>query len=204
MKTLFICTVLLACSLSLSAAEATLSHITVSGGHHDLGVAITATAPITPRVATVTGPDRLIVDLPGVSPRVGLEKMLVNRGTLRDIRVGLLSTKPLITRVVLDLLAPIEYRLLPSQNALVIGLGNEKEADPAPAPAPIGVTTKLPVETRAAETIPAVVALPPAPFSPERSRARWILPILTMGTVFAMLVIALVNHIQNRRMRRGV
>jgi hypothetical protein len=196
--------------LNASAAPAaTLSHITVTGAHHDLGVAITTTAPITPRIEIVTEPARLIVDLPDVLPSAGLRKIFVNRGKLKDIRVGLLSANPRITRVVLDLLAPIPYRLLPLRNSLVVNLGEEAHWEAAQS-APIGATTKLPVDTRSAETIsaaasvPAVVTLPPAPFSPERSRARWILPILTMGTVFAMLVIALITHLQNRRMRRGI
>jgi AMIN domain len=40
--------------------------------------------------------------------------------------------------------------------------------------------------------------------SSEPSRLRWILPILTTSIVLAMLVIALVNHIQNKRLRRGL
>jgi hypothetical protein len=161
-----------------------------------LEVGITASAPITPRIATVTDPDRLIVDLPDVLPSAGLQKIFVNRGNLKDIRVGLLSANPRITRVVLDLLAPIQYRLLPLSNALVVNL------DGAPAADPIAATTRLPAETRRTEIMPAVV-IPPASF-PEPNRARWILPILMMTTIFAMLVIALVNHIQNKRMRRGL
>jgi hypothetical protein len=40
--------------------------------------------------------------------------------------------------------------------------------------------------------------------SSEPSRLRWILPILTTSTILAMLVIALVSHIQNKRLRRGI
>jgi len=36
------------------------------------------------------------------------------------------------------------------------------------------------------------------------SRLRWILPILTTSIILAMLVIALVNQIQNKRLRRGL
>jgi hypothetical protein len=36
------------------------------------------------------------------------------------------------------------------------------------------------------------------------NRLRWILPILTTSIILAMLVIALVAHIQNKRLRRGI
>ena len=40
--------------------------------------------------------------------------------------------------------------------------------------------------------------------SSEPGRLRWILPVLTTSIIFAMLLIALVNHIQNKRLRRGL
>jgi len=207
LKTLTIGAVLCGGCLQLSAIVvqadtqvATIRDIVVTGGDHDLGIEITATAPITPRIQIVTRPDRLIVDFPEVLPGAGLNKLLINRGKLRDIRVALLSTNPRITRVVMDLLMPLHYRFSPSRNTLVVNLGDEAE----PASAPILAVTKLPVETRAAETTAVVATLPPALSFPEPSRARWILPILTMATIFAMLVIAMVSHIQNKRMRRGL
>lgn len=199
MKTLTICAFLFGCCLQLSGIAiqaANLTHITVTGDHHDLAVAITATAPLIPRIETVTEPDRLVVDLPDVLPSLGLQKIVVNHGKLKDIRVGLLSANPRITRVVFDLFGPIQYRLLPSRSSLVVNL--DEEADSAPAP--IAAT----VETKSVEIMSAVATTPPAQFTPERNRTRWILPILTMGTVFTMLVIALVSHIQNARMRRGL
>ena len=90
---------------------AVVRHITVTGDDHDLGVEITATRPIIPRTQTVTDPDRLIVDLPEARPGAGLQKILVNRGELKNVRVGLLSANPPITRVVLDLTAPTDYRV---------------------------------------------------------------------------------------------
>jgi hypothetical protein len=179
---------------------ATINKITVSDNHQDLGVEITATAPITPSVQTLTDPDRLIVDIPEAVPSSGLHKISVNRGKLRDIRVGLLSANPPITRVVLDLIAATsQYRVSKLANTIVVKLGNES----GPGPPPITPTTTLPVDARPAETTSPVATPPPVqPSAP--SRARWILPILVMATVVAMLVIAIVVHIQNRRDRRGL
>ena len=40
--------------------------------------------------------------------------------------------------------------------------------------------------------------------SSEPGHLRWILPVLTTSIILAMLVIALINHIQNKRLRRGI
>jgi hypothetical protein len=186
---------------------ATISHIAVTGDHQDLGVEITTTAPITPRVQTVTDPDRLIVDIPEALPSSDLHKILVNRGILRDIRVGLLSANPRITRVVLDLMGPTaQYSVSPLGNTVVIKLGKESKKlgkESRPGPSPIAPTTKPPVDVKPAETT-SVVATPLPDQSCEPSRARWILPILLTVTVVAMLIIALVAHIQNKGGRRGL
>jgi hypothetical protein len=203
---LAICAVLLACRLQLSGIPvqagkqvATIRHIAVTGGDHDLNVEITATVPITARTQTVTDPDRLIVDLPEALPSAGLHKIFVNRGKLMDIRVGLLSANPRITRVVLDLASPTQYRVLPIGNTIVVKLSGES----GPRNAPVAATTMPPAETVPAQTT-SVVAIPPPARSPEPNRARWILPILVTAAVLAMLTIAAVNHIQNKRASRGL
>jgi len=178
---------------------ATVRHIAVTGDDHDPGIEIRATGPIIPRTQTVTGPDRLIIDLPEARPAAGLQKIPINRGKLKDVRVGLLSAHPPTTRVVLDLAAPTEYRVSPLANAIVVKLGNY----PAPEPAPAASAASPPAEARPAETTSAAPT-PPSPQSSEPSRARWILPILVITTVMAMLVIAVVAHLQNSRSGRGL
>jgi hypothetical protein len=206
LKTLPICAALLACCLQLDGSPvqadkqvATIRHIAVTGGDHDLAVEITATVPITARTQTVTDPDRLIVDLPESLPGAGLRKIFVNRGRLIDIRVGVLSASPRIARVVLDLTSPTQYRVLSMGNTIVVKLSGES----GPGPAPVAATTTPAAETRPAQTT-AVVAIPPPVRSPEPSRARWILPILVTAAILALLIIAVVSHFQNKRASRGL
>jgi AMIN domain len=178
---------------------ATIRHIAVTGDDKDLGIEITASKPIIPRAQTVTGPDRLIVDLPDARPDAGLRKVPINRGKLRDVRVGLLSANPPVTRVVMDLAAPTEYHVSPLANTIVVKLGNES----AVTPAPIALTTNPPVEAKPAETVPAV-AIPQQERPSQRSWTHWIMPILVTTSVVAMLVISLVVRIQNSAGRRGL
>lgn len=202
LKTLAISAVIFGCGVRVVQASqqaATVRHIAVAGDDHDLAIEITASKPVTPRTQFVTDPDRLIVDLPEARPDAGLQKIAINRGKLRDVRVGLLSANPPITRVVLDLLARPEFRVSPLANTVVVRLGKESGLEPAPTVP----TTNPPAVVRPAETTPAVVITPLDPSS-GRNWTRWIMPILVTTTVVAMLVIALVAHIQNKRSPRGL
>jgi hypothetical protein len=175
LKTAVIYAVLLSGCLQLNAVPApssrptaTIRHIAVTGGDHDLEVQITASEPITFQTQTVTGPDRLIVDFPGALPGGELHKVFVNRGGLRDVRVGLHSANPPVTRVVLDLKSPPQYRVLPSGNSIVLRLG---VGEPEPAPARVKVATGGPGDARQAKTA-SVAPKPLQSRSPEVIREK--------------------------------
>jgi hypothetical protein len=127
---------LLGSSLSFGAEPvparetATIHRVRVTGSNRDLRVEITADEPITPCIQTATGPERLIIDFPQALPSPNLHKVLVNRGNLRDVRVGLFSASPQVTRVVLDLNARSQYRVLPSGNTIVVRLVDVAPASP--------------------------------------------------------------------------
>jgi hypothetical protein len=212
-KTLLLCALLFGASLPLTASiveideqAATISHINVTGNLDELGVEITANAPVTPLIQTATGPDRLIVDIPQALPSSALHKILVNRGKVRDIRVGLLSVNPPISRVVLDLVARAsQYTVSPLRNTIVIKLRDEftkSRTESKPALKPIAVTIQPTSVTPVANTSVTQSPLPDQPSAP--SRARWIVPILLMTTILAMLVMALIGYIQSKRFPRGI
>ncbi|HTT21912.1 MAG TPA: AMIN domain-containing protein [Candidatus Sulfotelmatobacter sp.] len=182
---------------------ATVRRIAVTGDAHDLGVEITASKPVTPRTQFVTDPDRLIVDLPEAQPAGGLQKIPIHRGELRDVRVALLSANPPITRVVLDLVAPPEFRVLPLANTVLVKLANSALSTPASSSATIVSTTDQTAVVKPAATT-SLVETPPLEQPSKRSWAHWTLPILVTMAVLAMLVMALIAHIQNKRFPRGI
>lgn len=202
LETLTVCAALFGGSVQpAQAAEqaATVRNIAVRGGDHNLDVEITASKPVIPRTQFVTGPDRLIVDLPETRPDAGLRKILIQRGKLRDVRVGLLSANPPITRVVLDLMAPPEFRVLPLANAVVVRL---VEASGVQSASIVPTNDAPAAVTSTAST--SAVAITQFEESSQRSWARWIMPILVTTTVLAMLIISLIVYIQNRGQRRGL
>ena len=111
---------------------------------------------VEPAVQTVTGPDRLVIDFPQSLPGPQLRPMAVNQGEVKGVRVGLLSSNPPVTRVVLDLKSAQVYQVFPSAKSVIVKLptaaggtlapssASTTEAGPAaPPPPPKKVEVKL-------------------------------------------------------------
>ena len=113
------------------------------------------------------------------------------------------SANPPITRVVLDLTAPIDYRVSPVANRIVVKLGNQAGLASEPvAPTTNPTADATPPETPPAETPPAA-STPPPPQSSEPSFLHWVMPILVVSAVMAMRFFAVVVHLQNKGAGRG-
>ena len=126
-----------------------------SGGATE--IEIETSERITPEVQTVTGPDRLVIDFPQASPGPLLRALAVHQGEVKGVRVGLLSAKPPVTRVVLDLNSPQAYQLFPSTRSVIVKLGEAANSGAAAAPAPpVGQP-----ETPAPEAQPSAPPPPP-------------------------------------------
>ena len=107
---------------------------------------------VSPSVQAVTGPDRLVVDFPESLPGPQLRAIPVNQGEVKGVRVGLLTAKPPVTRVVLDLKSPQAYQIFPSAKSVIVklpssgagsvaalpsnGAGAPNASMPEPPPAP--------------------------------------------------------------------
>jgi hypothetical protein len=104
---------------------------------------------VAPAVQTVTGPDRLVIDFPQALPGPQLRALAVNQGEVKGVRVGLLSAKPPVTRVVLDLKSAQVYQVFPSAKSVIVKLpataggslppssASITEAGPAAPPPPV-------------------------------------------------------------------
>ena len=110
----------------------------------------------------LTGPDRLVVDFPNAIPGNGLRSQSVNRGEVKDLRVGLFQSRPPVTRVVVDLKTAQSYQIFPNGRTVIIKVLGTPAMDasrgledfPAPAPRPDLVQANF---TTGAERIQAAV-----------------------------------------------
>lgn len=97
---------------------------------------IAANGPIAPETRVVSGPDRLVIDVPNAVPGRGLRNLAVHRGGVKDVRTGLLSITPPVTRIVVDLDAPLSYQLFSSGNTVIVQLGQRDALVPTLAREP--------------------------------------------------------------------
>jgi hypothetical protein len=97
----------------------------------------------------LTGPDRLVVDFVNARPSAQLRNLAVNREEVRNLRVGLFSSDPPVTRVVLDLNGPQPYQVFPAGNTVIVKIGGSGAAESAAlrSSAPVLVNTNYPAQT---------------------------------------------------------
>jgi hypothetical protein len=93
-----------------------------------MNLEIVATAPVSPQVQVLSDPDRLVLDFPDTLPGSNLHNLAVHRGGVKEIRVGLFSAKPSITRIVVDWNSPQPYQVFPSGKTVLVKLNKEDAA----------------------------------------------------------------------------
>jgi AMIN domain-containing protein len=91
-----------------------------SGGATE--IEIETSQRLEPAVQALTGPDRLVIDFPAALPGPKLRALTVNQGEVKGVRVGLLSAKPPVTRIVLDLNSAQVYQMFPTANSVIVKL----------------------------------------------------------------------------------
>ncbi len=109
--------------------QAQVQKVSISA-HDPIQLEVQTSARVTPQAQIIADPDRLVIDVPDAVPGSALRSLAVNRNQLKRVRVGLFSTEPPVTRIVLDLNAPESYRITPSGLGFTVSLGHE---EPTPA-----------------------------------------------------------------------
>jgi AMIN domain len=115
-------------------AQVSVRSVKVLGGKDSVEIEVEASERIVPETRVLTGPDRLVVDFPNAIPGNQVRSQSVNRGEVRDVRVGLFQSKPPVTRVVLDLKSARSYQIFPSGRTVMIKvMGGSGAADESAA-----------------------------------------------------------------------
>jgi len=120
--------------------QAQVRQVKVLGRKDSVEIEIDASDRIIPESQVLTGPDRLVVDFPNATPGSQLRSQSVNRGEVKDLRVGLFQSRPPVTRVVLDLKTAQSYQIFPNGRTVIIkvlgspALDASRRLDDLPAP----------------------------------------------------------------------
>ena len=149
-------------SSPLSLAQVSLRSVKVLGGKDTVEIEVEASDRIVPQTRVLTSPDRLVVDFPNTVPAGQVRSQSVDRGDVKDVRIGLFQSKPPVTRLVLDLKTARSYQIFPYGRTVVIKLMDPSRAseataaaaEPATRPGYIPATYTTRKETAAAEDAP--------------------------------------------------
>jgi hypothetical protein len=139
-----------------------IRRVQVLRGSPQVAIEIEASDRLVPQTHLITNPDRLIVDFVNAVPGTQLRNQAVHREEVKSLRVGLFSSDPPVTRIVLDLNGPQPYQVFPSGRTVIVRIGAGADAQtagyrPASAVAPVLVNTNFP-----AHALPVAATVPSA------------------------------------------
>jgi len=100
------------------ATRATLEKVTVVRGDGGVSIEMTTKGAVTPKVETLSSPDRLVVDLPNTLLATAAGRISVSDASVKGVRTG--TDAGGTTRVVLDLERPSKYELVPGPGQKLI------------------------------------------------------------------------------------
>jgi hypothetical protein len=110
-------------------AQTSVRGVKVLGSKDAVEIEVESSDRLVPLTQVLTGPDRLVVDFPNAVPGVQLRSQSVNRGDVKDVRVGLFQAKPPVTRIVLDLKTAQSYQVFPYGRTTIIKvMGGTRDA----------------------------------------------------------------------------
>ena len=101
-------------------AQTSVRRVQVLGSKDAVEIQVEASDRIVPQSRVLTSPDRLVIDFPNATPGAELRSQSVDRGQVKDIRIGLFQSKPPVTRLVLDLKSAQSYQVFPNGRMVVI------------------------------------------------------------------------------------
>jgi len=101
-------------------AQTSVRSVKVLGSKDAVEIEVQASDRIVPETQVLTGPDRLVIDFPNALPGNQLRSQSVDRGEVKDVRIGLFQAKPPVTRIVLDLKTAQSYQVFPYGRTIII------------------------------------------------------------------------------------
>jgi len=107
-----------------------ISNISVAQGKDGISVEVTGSGSITGKAMKLTGPDRIVLDIPNSLLDGRSRQIAVNSGDVKDVRAAHYQSAPPVTRIVVDMAAMHDYELVPAGNKLLLTLKNTGASRP--------------------------------------------------------------------------
>lgn len=119
---------------SAASKNAAIKSIRVVQETEGPAVEILSTKPLVPSIQAITGPDRLVIDLPNARLETQENRISVQADQIKAVRANQFQENPAVTRVVVDLLVPRAYTWDVAGNRLIVHLGrNPGEVSSSPS-----------------------------------------------------------------------
>lgn len=103
-----------------SSRTAELRSWRVTAGEYGPVIEVVSTRPITPKIQVVENPLRLVIDLPGSTIGTARTRNPFRNQQITSVRLNQFQSSPPVSRIVLDLNAPVQYTWDASGNRLHI------------------------------------------------------------------------------------
>jgi len=120
-----------------------------------------ATGPLQASTRTLSNPDRMVIDLTNAVFRLPDQDTAINDAGVARVRIAQFQAKPAITRVVLDLLQPVDVRVADSATAFDLTIEVRPRAPGSLPPVPVPAATPAPGPSPAATPAGSMPSPPP-------------------------------------------
>jgi AMIN domain-containing protein len=131
---------------------AAVQSVKVIPGDGGAVVEILASHPLAPKIQTVEGPLRLVIDLPGSILNTSRKRLRFRDQQIKDVRMNQYQADPAVTRIVIDLAAPVRYTWKAVGNRLNIRIQPDQTATAKPPTVPAATPGAQPVAVPYAES----------------------------------------------------
>ena len=125
-----------------------ISSISIARGKEGLDVEVHGSGPLAAQTMTLTGPDRIVLDIPNSILDGRTREIPVNSNDIKGVRAARFQNNPPTTRVVVDMAVMHEFEVVPAANKLVLKLRNsnasEKSKPAEPETAVLAANTTQP------------------------------------------------------------
>jgi type IV pilus assembly protein PilQ len=105
-----------------SPSPVLIRSISVARGANGMEVSISPKTSAPATAMALSGPDRLVIDLPNALPAVKTSQILVNSAEVKDVRISRYQENPPVTRVVIDMARAHDFQLVRGDTDLVVKL----------------------------------------------------------------------------------